>query len=334
MRFVRLARMKLIFWIALLPVAAFAQINQFELHETSKPTGKPWVFSGSVGFNFAWIATQDFVGVASNNPSATPAAHLNLELRYREFQHEWRNNLGIDLGYTYAPPPSEWIKTADSLRLNSFYLYHFRPMFGAFGALNMKTSMLPGEDVESGQNTYVITDALSGVELSRVTSDRLKLTNPFTPLFLEQWAGLFLQAADKPELFFELRAGAVGRENFAAGQRVITCNGPCNVNILVQQLANVYEAGPGSGLLFKSEFFEKKLTYRLDFDVIWAWLQTPEIRPIGSLSRISFDLNSTLSLKLMSWLSLNWNLRLLQNPAIIEKIQFLSNLTLAANFGI
>jgi hypothetical protein len=207
-------------------------------------------------------------------------------------------------------------------------------MFGPFGALNLRTSMLPGEDIESGQNTYVITDALSGIEIGRVTSDRLRLTQPFMPLFLEEWAGLFLQAVDKPEFFFEFRVGAVGRESFAAGQRVITCNGPCNVNILVQQLGNVYEAGPGSGLLLKSHFFDNKISYRLDFDVVWAWLQAPELRPIGSLSRISFDLNSTLSFKLISWLSLNWNLRLIQNPAIIEKVQFLSNLTLAANFGI
>ncbi len=320
-----------VFWTSLL---AFAQINQLELKDTTAKTDKYWSLQGDIGLNFAWIATKDFVGVSSNNPSATPTTQINLNLRYKETLHEWRSNLGLSLGYTYAPPPSAWVKTADSLKLNSIYLYHMRPTLGPFAALQLKTSILPGEDIESGSNTYVITDAVSGKELERITSDKLKLTDAFAPLFLEEWLGIFWQPIDKPEIFFEFRLGGVGRESFANGQKVITCNGPCNVNILVQQLSNIYEAGPGSGLLLKSDFFSNKVNYRLDFDVIWAWLQSPEIRPIGSLSRISFDLNSTLSFELLSWLSLNWNLRLIQNPAIIEKVQFLSNLTLAANFGI
>ena len=168
-----------------------------------------------------------------------------------------------------------------------------------------------------------------------MTAASLHLSNAFAPLFLEQWAGVFAQFIDKPEVFLELRLGAAVRENFGHGQKAITCNGPCNANyILVQQLANVYELGPGAGILFKTQFWNNKLSYRLDFDTIWAILQTPEIKPTGSWSRLSFYLSSTLGFNLLSWLTLNWTLRALQNPAVLDNVQYLSNLSLAINFPI
>ncbi|MES2503925.1 MAG: DUF3078 domain-containing protein [Myxococcota bacterium] len=324
---------KIILLAALVAVSLSAQVTQLDLKSSATPALKPWQFSGTLGATFSWTATQNFVGTSSRNTAVYPSLQGNMELKYKDGDHEWRNNLALSLGYSYYPLPYAWLKTSDNLKISSIYLYHQLPWFGYFAMLNMKTSMLPGKDIESGENNYLITDVLTGQKTTVNNVTSLDLSSAFAPMFLEQWLGLFAQFVDKPEVFFEYRLGAAFRENLGEGQRAISCNGACDPNYIdVQQLANVYEIGPGSGILFKTNFFDKKLSYRVDFDVVYALMQTPQIKPPGSWSRFSFDLSSTLGCNLLSWLSLNWTLRALQNPAVIDQVQFLSNLSLAANF--
>ncbi|MBL4818377.1 MAG: DUF3078 domain-containing protein [Deltaproteobacteria bacterium] len=298
------------------------------LAPTALQAEKNWTFEGGANLNFSWTANENFIGM-NNSPFINPAGSINFAANYKDMPHEWRNRISWSLGYNYSPPPKIFVKNVDVLKFQSEYFYHIKPNTGFFGSLKLRTSALPSKNFEKG-TTYIINDVRTGKQIDKVgPTNQFYLSDAFAPLFLEQWAGFFTRPVDEKHWFLEFKVAAVGRENFADNQRVITCYSCTNPQ--VEQLINVYELGPGASLLFKAFFFEKKLSYLLEADFTWIGLQEPVIRPINSFSRVSYDINNILAFHALSWLSLNWNLRLIGNPAVLDKPQFLSTVSLAAH---
>jgi hypothetical protein len=79
-------------------------------------------------------------------------------LTYLSKNHEWRNTLKISEAFTMTPTIDTFVKSNDSLTLDSAYLYHIGrvPWLGPFAQLKLDTALFPGRLVKAGPTTFKV----------------------------------------------------------------------------------------------------------------------------------------------------------------------------------
>lgn len=304
--------------------------------ETQIAKPKPdWRFKTTVGLNLGQTINQNFIG-NTNGIAFSPGFQFDEVVRFYNQTHEWRTEFSLSEAWTLSSPQTAFSKSSDSLNLKTSYLYHILDWFGPYASAKLRTSIFPGYDLESSSTNYRITDAATAVETQVPSTGsngtyQFPLTSAFLPLFLEQDIGVFFQPYQEDELLLEFRVGATVRENIAKGQLILTAVGIVYNDTQVRRLDNVFELGPSAGVHFKGDFFDKKLSFRLSCDTLWSFLQTP-IASVASTNAFSFDLGTVLGLNITNWLSLNYQLKAVLNPAILNQTQLMTNLMLAFNW--
>lgn len=304
----------------------------------AEPIKKDWRFNTTVGINLGQTFNQAFLGL-QNGIGFSPGFQFDEVIRFYKMPHEWRTELVLSEAWTLATPQTVFIKSSDSLNLKSSYLYHVLDWLGPYASVKLRTSIFPGSDVETSSYKYTITDAATGIQSTEESTGSaatgtfvFPLTSAFLPLILEQDVGVFAQPYHEDELLLEFRTGVTARQNIAKDQRILTAIGVVYGNTPVRQLDNIYELGPSAGMHFKGKFLDEKLSFRLSCDMLWSLLQTPQAS-VASSDRLSFDLSTGMGVHLFSWLALHWQFKSILNPAVLDQVQLMSNLTLAANFG-
>ena len=81
---------------------------------------------------------------------------LKLEgaLDFREGDNEWRNSANLMVAYSRTPQLPEYVKTEDTLSLESLYMFHLSgyDWFGPFVKANLETAIIDGYDTRTQEN--------------------------------------------------------------------------------------------------------------------------------------------------------------------------------------
>lgn len=250
---------------------------------------------------------------------------------YNHAEHEWRNAIALGAGVARTPLIDELVKSRDSLNLESIYLYHVIPTFGPFARLVLDTAMFRGTDVRPGPTTYLIRRR-DGTTDTR-TGARLALTSPFQPLMLKQSLGAFFRPVTQDAVNVELRAGGGGRETIARDELAISddANTPA---IEVNELDNVYQLGVEVTAQVWGAFSEKRVNYRASAEAMTpiAYSALPAGDDRSALELTNIALVGALSFKLVEWASLDYELRAVREPQLLDEFQVQNNLLLT--FGV
>jgi hypothetical protein len=297
-----------------------------------------WAPHVNVGGTISFANNDNVVGQAEGS-SFSLGLKMDAALDYNHGSHEWRNALGLLVQITRTPVIDDFVKNADSLNFDSTYLYHFVPWFGLYGRFTMTTAMFRGTDVEPQPVKYVIT-ALNG-STSTVTADHLVLSDPFRPLTFKQSAGVFVQPYRSDPVTVEVRVGPGAQEVLANGQLALSplpaMPTPAQVlrtEIDVMDLSNANQLGAEVALQVWGQFLDKKITYKLDADAMTPFLHSAlamgDTR--GPFALTNIQLAATASFHLVEWASLDYQLRALRQPQIIDTFQVQN--TLLLTFGL
>jgi hypothetical protein len=223
------------------------------------------------------------------------------------------------------------VKSRDSLNVESVYLYHVVPMFGPFGRIVLDTALFRGTDVRPGPTTYHI-QRRDGTTDTR-TGDRLALTGPLQPLTLKQSLGAFFRPVTRDEVNLELRAGGGGRETIARDELAIADDASTPA-IEAVELDNVYQLGVEVTAQVWGALYEKRVLYRASAEamtpIAHSALRAGDDRSALELTNIAVV--GTLSFKLVEWASLDYELRAVREPQLLDELQVQNNLLLT--FGL
>lgn len=250
---------------------------------------------------------------------------------YNHAEHEWRNVLALGAGVARTPLIDELVKSRDALSVESIYLYHVIPTFGPFGRLLLDTAMFRGTDVRPEPATYLI-QRRDGTTAAR-TGDRLVLTSPFQPLMLKQSIGAFYRPVSQDVVNFEIRAGVGGRETIARGELAIA-DDEGTPAIEVVELDNVYQFGVEATAQVWGAFSDKRALYRASVEAMTPIARSalPPGDDRSALELTNIAVVGTLSFKLVEWASLDYELRAVREPQLIDRFQVQNNLLLT--FGL
>ncbi|MFO0756153.1 MAG: hypothetical protein U0359_06660 [Byssovorax sp.] len=253
---------------------------------------------------------------------------------YNNDKHEWRNALLMSAGTTRTPAVSAWIKTRDTARFETIYLYHAAPWIGPFGRFALDTQMFPGSDPQAKVTTYNIARADGTTET--LSGTRLHLSDWFQPLTLKQSLGVFVQPLDQERIHLEGRLGAGAQEVFADGALALADKAETPDFVEVKELKSFQQLGAEALIEAKGLFPKAKISYKAGVGVMVPFVRSEQEAgdTRGPFELTNLDMIGNLSFKIVEWASLDYQLRVLRQPQLVDAWQVSNNLLLTMGLAL
>ncbi len=295
-----------------------------KVEETDRPEGLATRLS--VGANVS-LSNNDSVVGQTDGSTFSLGLSFDSAADYNHEKHEWRTTLSLGEGLTRTPILPEFVKSRDALAVESIYLYHLIPSFGPFARLSLATSLFRGTDVRPAPVTYLITRVDGRVD--PLLADHLTLTGPFRPLTLKESVGPFYRPFSSERFNLELRAGLGGRQTVADDQLAVGDDAE-TPEIEVATLADFQQVGAEGVLAIWGAVSDKKVTYRVGVETMvplaYSTLAADDTRT--SLDLTNVEVGAQLSFKLVEWASLDYELKAIREPQLLDAFQVQNNLLL------
>lgn len=308
-----------------------------------------------VGGNFALGQTNNVPGSA-DGMAVNFGALVNGGLVYLDpsQQHEWASDLLWQLAYARTPVVDAWVKSADSIDLNSAYLYHVpnAPWFGPFFSLRLTTPMLPGYEVrpantslielepreELGEDgTGAIVDGqgnaidASSARVQEVTAgNKIELTGAFSPLTLRETLGLFAIFSEQDIFKLDTRLGFSAWETFVRDGYLVADDARTADVLELRPMQDSVQLGPQLGIL-ATGLIKPSVTYGLGA-MFMQPVYTNADTDLTGLDLLNMEFSATLGVKVFEFLSLDYAFKALKQPLVIDQWQITNNLLITISF--
>lgn len=226
----------------------------------------------------------------------------------------------------------EFVKSRDLTALETIYLYHIVEWFGPFARFAFSTSTFAGSDLRAAPTTYSILRRSGAVDT--LVAQRLRLTESLRPTRLKESVGVFFQPVARESITAEFRVGGGGRNTFAAEQLAIK-EDTATPAVDVVELTDVHQLGVEAVAELFGAALSKGLTYKLVAEVLLPLWFTPDL-PAGDdrgvIDLINVSIKGTLSVHVVEWASLDYELGIDREPLLLDAWQIRNNLLVT--FGI
>ncbi len=330
----------LVMGIALgLPASAAALDKEYVAAPAAKSNDDAgWLGSLRVGANLNFMNNRKVVGQLDGN-QFTIGFSFDGDLGYRKAEHDWRNGLSLLEGFAYGPPINSFVKNSDTVKFDSAYFYHPdpAPWVGPFVRVGLLTELFEGADYRAAPVDYVVTnetDSTTGLARTFLQKKRFKLSDSFLPTTLKESAGVFLNPYSKETLDVMILAGFGSHQVFAKDQYALS--GVSNTGqIEVKRLGNFVQVGFEAGLAFTGAAYAGKLKYKAYGDVLMPFYRNNK-EPNEKRKDYEFtnvEMGALLSFKLVDWASVDYILKVLRQPQMINDWQVQNVLLLTFSYS-
>lgn len=283
-----------------------------------------WDGTLSLSATFNVVSNRSVVGQAEGE-SFLGGGALKGGLDYVAGPHEWRNTLLLQQSWAKTEAIDEWLKNNDALEIESLYYHYLLDWAGAFGRLNLQTSIFAAEQVTAEPATYV------DPEGNPVTTDRLALADAFEPLTINESVGAFFAPVRSTPLNVRLRLGVGGRHTLASGVAVLASEANPDGSVPYTVLSDVHQGGVELFGGVDGVLMAKRLTYQAGVSVLVPVINNdPLERGAGELTRIGAVAGLTTSV--FDWLSLNYEFKAINDPQLLDEWQIQNSLLLSFNY--
>jgi hypothetical protein len=244
--------------------------------------------------------------------------------------HDWKNTLKLTETWTRTPVVDEFVKSNDVLDVESLYRFFAWTWGGPFARLSLQTPIFAAEQVSAEPQTYVLEGEDPATD--GITTDRFDLADPFQPLTVTESIGAFVAPVATPRLNVAIRAGFGGRHTFADGARLIT-NADDPAAVTYVDLLDVHQAGVELFAGIDGKTAEDRLAYNVGLAVLVPFLNNDERDRDGfELTRIALE--AGLTTNVFDWMSLSYQLRIVDDPQLLDAVQIQNNLLLTFAFTV
>lgn len=313
-----------------------ADIEKTEEKEKKKPRKDGWHKALMAGLNFNMTQARNIVGVADGT---TLALGLTIDggLIFRRGAHQWRNTLNILQTQSKVPNLKPFIKAADKVELETYYLYSLPPVkwLGFFGGIRLTTplfsgNLVPETDTElelTHTDDTVTTDTALGQEYYR-------LTKPLSPLLLRQFAGALFQPLEKTWMKLDIRTGPGAIEAWTRSGWVVDDDEDTEDMVELKQLEDFVQIGGEIQITAVGVIVKDTLNYSFRAGAMYPFYTSVDT-DLKGIELLNVELGFGLNIKLSKWAALNYTLSAIRIPMVVDKWQVTNNLmfSVTANLG-
>jgi len=247
-------------------------------------------------------------------------------------KHEWRDALFLAQSLSKTPTIPHVLKSQDALRFESIYLYHVVPWFGPYLRLAGDGPILAGFDERPVATNYLIRN-VDGTTTAKTTT-QLHLTDMFRPYNLTESLGPFLRPLHREEINVEIRVGASAHQTFANHQLAINDDAATKDVVEVDELQTYHQIGVEAAAIAWGKLSGDKVLYKAGVEAMMPLYKSDTLSAEGKSSAELINVIGfgTLSFKIVSWASIDYDFRVVRQPQLIDKTQVQNHLLLT--FGI
>jgi hypothetical protein len=292
------------------------------IRDIKKPQGLSYGVTLSASLNVA--SNRSVVGQIEGNSVLFGASVLG-NVNYLRGLHEWMNTAALAETWSRTPAIDTFVKSNDTVNVESLYNYFLREWTGPFLRAAVQSALLRTQRITADQTTYV--DSESGA-LS--TASRFNLSDSFQPFTLNESVGWFFQPIRSDVLNAYGRIGLGGRHTWADGARAITDEDD-ERGVVYTRLRDVHQAGAELFGGIDGKAVEGRLLYNLGISALFPFANNDDQdRSISKLTKIAVQ--AATGMKVTSWLSANYQLKVIRDIQLVDAIQVQNALLLSINY--
>ncbi len=278
-----------------------------------------------IGASLALSGSSNTVGQLDGN-SITAGLSLLGRLDFLCARWDWRNTLKIAEVFTRTPVVDEFIKSSDQLAFETILYWQVSDFIGPFVSAKLETTLLEGADVRAAPVDHVV----AGTVVDAAKTHH-KLSDAFQPLALKQAIGAYVRPINQKDIEVVAKAGFGAAETFAAGVEIVTDDATTAGVIELTRLEDVMQAGAVVGIEAKGTLQDGHVTYTTHAEVMFPFINDdPGKRSVGKLTNV--DIGAKLGFKIFDWASLDYEVKLLRQPQLVDAWQIQHSLLLTFAF--
>ena len=289
-----------------------------------------WRFELNLGANASLNHSSKVVG-ATDGLTMQIGVLFGFAAHMVSGRHEWSNHITAEHGQTKTPLIDSFIKSTDNLELKSLYVFRVVDWFGPFGRVKMNTQVLPGYDIRAEAINLSISNADGTTQLRQVEAQKeIGLTSAFEPFVLVESVGALATPINTDPFRFDAKLGIGGQHIFTSEGYAIVDDAD-TPELELKQLETSHAMGGE---------FELEMGGKISSIVTWSAIAsffypfvTSGDQGLSGVELLHSDLGATLSVKLSSWLSLDYNLSAKRLPLVVDEWQIQNLLLLTAGFN-
>lgn len=315
------------------PVAA--DVKGDHVLKAEAPAGG-WAPKLTIGANASYNHNKSVVGQIDGG-TAQIGVLLDGAANWTGGNHDWQNALGVQVAQTRTPQIDRFVKSADSLKLRSLYVYHLDSVdwLGPFVQLKLDTQIFRGYDVRASGVTIQRTNVDgSVVTKNKPAQSTIPLTDPFAPLLLSEALGLFARPVAEKIATIELKLGAGAQQIWGQDGYAIKDNKD-TAQLEIVQIDDSQQVGAGAELTGKGELTEA-VVWGVNASVFYPFYSNTASgndAPTGS-DALQTEVTGKLAIKLAKWASLDYVLGIKKIPLILDAWQIQNVLLFTAAFNV
>lgn len=291
--------------------------------DEKKPEG--WDPFIQVGASLALSGSSNAVGQV-NGSSVTGGLSLLGRLDYLAGPWDWRNTLKISEVFTRTPIVDEFVKSSDQLSFETILYWKVSDFVGPFLSAKLDSTILAGVDVRPAPVDYAV-----GTTVVASNTTHHKLADSLQPLALKQAIGAYVRPINDKGIEVVGKAGFGAAETLAKGAQILSDDVATAGVIELTNLADVIQAGAVIGIEAKGALDEGRVTYATHAEVMFPFVNDdPGKRDVGALTNV--DIGAKLGFKIFDWASLDYELKILRQPQLLDAWQIQHSLLLTFSF--
>jgi hypothetical protein len=298
---------------------------------------KNWRLGLIVGGDLIWNRNDNVAGRDFGN-AVTLNAFINCQVRYIDPHHLIYARLQIDEGLSAQPGGSalrrELQKSIDEVLLDSIYTYRLRSWVGPYVRFGLDTNILPGRAIfDNPHGDVLIYDQNNNLLERRLRPDSLRLAESFDPLEFKEGAGISFDFTPSLIMDLHLRLGFGAREYLVRSLLIPQSGGVaddsngCSANHCYVKAASSNLLG-AEATFIGSARISRWLMIDTELDTLIPFTSSgPRADPV-------IDWRNTISLRLVSFASVAYVVRMEYNKQLSEHLQVEQRVQLRFTFDI
>lgn len=286
-------------------------------------------FGGTASYSH----TKNVVG-AVDGPTLQLGVIVDGALVLRDRRRLWTTTLKLVETQTRTPQVPLFIKSADELDLATTFGYRLgnARWLGPFVSASARAPLFRAYDIRENDRTILrkYRDD-STAEQDVLAQHRIPLTGPLEPLVLRETLGVFADPLDTPARALIAKLG-LGLQHVVVGDGFALADDSTTTELELKQLRDVTEVGTLLDLEARGTV-ATNLTWSLRASFFYPLYADIAVGESG-LESLSSQVGGKLSLRLVTWASLDYSLSLERTPVISEQWQVQNGLSLRIGYDL
>lgn len=289
-----------------------------------------WDNTLSIGATINMVDNRNVVG-QNEGSTWTLGGALKGDTKYKKGAFEFRGSLNIGENFTRSPVIPEFLNTADAFLIDANVYYNLLSWMGLFARAEFNTNLFNNYFATAEDAVFAIDRGNGNIETTE-PRDRLLLKDPFGLMIFKQSTGAFARPYSKKYLDVEFRLGAGAREVVANGQIAVKDNKDTADVIEAEELNNFVQIGAEAAMVIQGTLVKDRVAYKSSVETLFPFYNSINPQDKSVLELTNVEWMSQISFKLVEWASLDYQVRVVRQPLIVEDWQVQNSLLLTFGY--